>query len=89
LKEISGDNGAIFQFKLEAFRKLYQKSGRWLGLPDLHVYQLRHGGASDDLCSKLRDHYGVKERGRWQTDTSVRRYAKVGKIQNLLSRMPK
>lgn len=44
---------------------------------------------SDDLCSKLRDHNGVKERGRWQTDTSVRRYAKVGKIHNLLSRMPK
>lgn len=89
LKGTSGDNGAIFQYSLEASRKLYQKSGSWLGLPGLHVYQLRHGGASDDLCAKLRDHNGVKDRGRWQTDTSVKRYAKAGKIQKLLSRMPK
>lgn len=87
LKQLStakGPNKHIFQFKPETYREQFQKAGQMLGVSNLHTYQLRHGGASDDLNTKLRDFNAVRERGRWQTDASVRRYAKTGKIQKLL-----
>lgn len=38
------------------------------------LYGLRHGGASHDTLNRLRSLQQVKERGRWVTDSSVRRY---------------
>lgn len=58
-----------------------------IGLEGLHPYQMRHGGASEDLGMGIRDHAAVKSRGRWFTDQSVRRYAKIGKIQQMISRL--
>lgn len=77
----------LWAFSMDQFRKEFVKSGMNLGLENLHPYQMRHGGATEDLTAKFRDHNGVKSRGRWRTDASVRRYAKVGKVQQLLSRM--
>ena len=79
---------AIFNINPSRYREVFKSAGRWLGLQDLCTYQLRHGGASEDLAGKVRDYQGVKDRGRWMTDSSVRRYAKVGKLQSLLNRMP-
>ena len=61
--------------------------GKQLGLDGLHLYRLRHGGATEDLCAKHRDFHGVKQRGRWLTDQSVRRYAKTGRVQLLLNKL--
>ena len=66
-------------------RKEMIAAGEQLGMKGLHPYQLRHGGAADDLNSKMRDYQGVKNGGRWQTDQSARRYTKVGKIQQILN----
>jgi hypothetical protein len=77
----------IFLFSQDSYRKEFQRAGDFLGLPGLHTYQTRHGGASDDLNSKLRDRREVRDRGRWATDTSVRRYGKIGKVQQLLRRL--
>eukprot|EP00435_Cladocopium_sp_Y103_P076203 s26_g81.t1 len=77
----------IFKFTMEEFRKQFQKVGSLLGVSDLHPYQLRHGGASEDLSSFVRDYQGVKSRGRWVTDQSVRRYAKTGRVQQLLTKL--
>ena len=41
-----------------------------------HPYALRHGGASYDLLHARRRFEDVKARGRWFTDSSVRRYTK-------------
>lgn len=71
----------------QVYRQAFQSAGKWLGLQSLHTYQLRHGGASEDLSSGLRDHNAVKDRGRWRTDSSVRRYGKVGKLQDLLGQL--
>ena len=65
---------------IAAFRGL----GLGLGLHGLMLYQLRHGGASDDVLSKRRSLAEVKARGRWASDSSVRRYAKPGMVQQLL-----
>ena len=58
-----------------------------LNLPKLHPHQLRHGGATEELTSRLRAFNQIKARGRWMTDQSVRRYAKVGRVQDLPNKM--
>jgi len=57
-----------------------------LGPPVL--YQLRHGGASAELLSGQRDVSGIKKRGRWLSDTSLRRYEKGGRIAQQMARLP-
>ena len=77
----------LFSFTAEDFRREFQLSGSRLGVQKLHPYQLRHGGASDDMNAKIRDHAAIKQRGRWHTDQSVRRYAKIGKLQQMLNQL--
>jgi len=77
----------LFTFSMEEFRSQFAAAGTRLGVEALHPYQLRHGGATDDLTSKSRDFPAVKARGRWMTDQSVRRYTKVGRVQQLLNKL--
>ena len=49
-------------------------------------YGARHGGASEDLTTHRRTPLGVKRRGRWATDSSLRRY---GKETRLLAELAK
>jgi integrase len=86
-KGLNSTEDLLFTFTMEEFRVEFARSGKKLNLEVLHPYQLRHGGATDDLSSRCRDHNGVKSRGRWRTDSSVRRYAKIGKVQELLTRL--
>ena len=55
------------------------------GQPSLYV--LRHSGASDDLLSCRRSLTEIKARGRWVTDSSLRRYAKATKLQQNLNQL--
>lgn len=84
LAKISGPSKPIFPFSNEEYRTQFVNAAKVLGVNKVHTYQLRHGGASEDLNSKTRDHLAIRERGRWKTDSSLRRYAKVGKIQKML-----
>ena len=49
-------------------------------------YALRHGGASEDILSQRRALADVKRRGRWVSDSSLKRY---GKETRLLSELLK
>lgn len=80
-------NSLVFAFTMEEFRKQFTKAAHHLNLQNLHPYQLRHGGATEDLSSRARDHASVKSRGRWHTDQSVRRYGKIGRVQQLLNKL--
>lgn len=86
-KSLNSADSLMFTFSAEQFRKEFVAAGKALGVEQLHPYQLRHGRASDDLSSGLRDHNAVKSRGRWKTDQSVRRYAKIGRVQQLLTKL--
>eukprot|EP00972_Heterocapsa_arctica_P001401 205311-Heterocapsa_arctica.AAC.1 len=48
------------------------------------MYQMRHGGASEEPLSLTRAQEEVKLRGRLRTDSSLRRYAKPAQVQRLL-----
>ncbi len=41
------------------------------------AYQLRHTGATADRATKARDQAGVKRRGRWLSDSSLRTYLDI------------
>ena len=52
------------------------------------LYVLRHSGASSDTWLRRRSLDEVQKRGRWRSETSVRRYDKGGRLAELLSRCP-
>ena len=62
-----------------------------LGLEHLGscLYTLRHGGATHDIITRRRNMLEVKQRGRWQTDSSLRRYVKLARLQHEQSKIPK
>ena len=64
----------------QALRELQDES------PSMHT--LRHGGASHDLLTMRRPLREVKDRGRWISDKSLRRYAKAAKMQQRIAALP-
>eukprot|EP00438_Fugacium_kawagutii_P033140 Skav227543 [mRNA] locus=scaffold2241:169914:174596:- [translate_table: standard] len=87
VREMNSKDDLLYPFSGKEFRKEFNQAALMIGLPGLHPYQMRHGGATEDLNMGIRDHAMVKARGRWFTDQSVRRYAKLGKVQQLLSQL--
>lgn len=57
-------------------------------LGGVHVYQLRHGGASHDFVTKARTLKEVRGRGRWRSWASVRRYEKRSRVAQMLHWLP-
>jgi hypothetical protein len=51
------------------------------------LYALRHGGASHDLLHRRRPLEEIKKRGRWVTDSSLRRYAKEARLNAEVSKI--
>ncbi len=49
------------------------------------LYRLRHGGASEDLLSRQKSISDVKARGRWASDSSLRRYSKATRLLSELT----
>jgi len=63
--------------------------GSWLGMsPSSLLYQLRHSGPSIDFADQSRDLMGIKRRGRWRSDSSLRRYEKGAQITKQLRALP-
>ena len=74
-------------FKTDELRTAFEDASQLLKLPPLVLYQLRHGGASHDLLYRRREMEAIKQRGRWRTDASLRRYAKQGKVQSMVANL--
>ena len=68
----------------------YQLACLSLGLSHLKPcrYALRHGGASDDLPTRRREHLAVKRRGGWATNASLKRYGKETRLLKEIGRIP-
>ena len=81
---------AIWNFSLDQLRDIYSTVMERLKVTNLlmtHLYGLRHGGASYDLLARRRSLAEVKFRGRWQADTSLRRYAKATRLQREMAKV--
>ncbi|CAE7686262.1 CPK3, partial [Symbiodinium sp. CCMP2592] len=81
----------IFSVTLEDVTQFLERAQIELelkGLGELQPYRLRHGGASHDFVSKLRDLASIQMRGRWRSQSSVRRYQKGGRLTQLMQTLP-
>jgi len=65
--------------------KLFVAAAAALGLHDVCMYQLRHGGASEDMVGGSRSATEILARGRWRALSSLRRYAKPATLRRLLA----
>ena len=75
----------IFKFSADDSVRLFRKAAESLGLPPLCLYQLRHGGASEEVVQGVGPMEAIKVRGRWKSDCSIRRYAKPATLWRLLA----
>ena len=73
----------MFVFKYPELLAAFKLACKDLKIADASLYRLRHGGASHDAAAQLRTLVEIKRRGRWQTDTSVRRYEKRTWLQSI------
>ena len=63
------------------FKEAFDKAVVQLRLPRRAVpHQLRHAGPSFDFATKQLPLADIKLRGRWEADSTVRRYQKAGRI---------
>ena len=72
----------MFEFKYQELLKQFRAACEELGIRDPSLYRLRHGGASHDAAARLRSIAEIKRRGRWASDSSVRRYEKRTWLQS-------
>ena len=81
----------IFTITLEDVTQFLDQAQQDLELKrlgELQPYRLRHGGASHDFVSKLRDLAAIQMRGRWRSQSFVRRYQKGGRLTQLMQALP-
>ena len=71
----------IVDMQYPAFHRLFTQASRDLGL-DLVPYLARHSGASIDRATGFRSLAEVQRMGRWQAPRSVRRYEKMGRLND-------
>ena len=75
----------LFPFLQEEYTTNFHKSLAMLSLGSYHFspYSVRHARPSNDFLHHRRDLADIKNRGRWKSDSSVRRYTKATKLQQL------
>jgi hypothetical protein len=76
----------LFKFTLDKWNKAFQAATKELGLPRTVLYSLRHAGPTADVLTHRRSLIEVKKRGRWVSDSSVRRYEKAAKSMAIVSK---
>jgi hypothetical protein len=80
--------GRLFPFAPRDLAAALQESGQRLGMqPPPLPYQLRHSGPSVDFADGSRGLAAIKRRGRWRTDSSLRRYEKGAQLTRSLRRL--
>ncbi|CAL1150767.1 unnamed protein product [Cladocopium goreaui] len=82
-------NAPLWSHNHNQILEVFNQAVVYLKLESLGVsmYTLRHGGASFDIMSRRRSMEEVKQRGRWATDSSLRRYVKTARLQSELHKM--
>ena len=92
LRLAAAPDGRLFgQLTLARYEDLFRKASEHFKVRHMNVvpHTVRHSGpASEDILNKVRTLAGVKRRGDWSCDKSVKRYEKHAKILLQLQRMP-
>lgn len=90
LVEHRDPTATFWPFLHEELIRSLKTACKYLGLDHMHVclYSLRHGGASHDSLHNLHTLPGIKDRGRWADDRSLRRYRKETRARLELFKLP-
>ena len=85
----SGESERISPFSYTTWARRFEDAeGRYgFAALALTLYQLRHGGASQDATSRSRTTAEIKKRIRWLDDRSYIRYENGGRVTKLLQRL--
>ncbi len=70
----AGEGEPLMTDSQASWSRALQASMAELGVPPdnvMHLYRLRHGGASHDVAHRLRSLGSVQKRGSWKTMASV------------------
>ena len=86
-----GPMDLMWNFTMAELRTAFYAAVATLNMGALRpqLYCLRHGGASHDLLTGRRTLAEVKTRGRWQSDSSLKRYGKPTRLQAAISSLAK
>ena len=82
--------GPLWTFAPHHYRHMWRWAVDRLSLQQLapQPHSLRHNGASDDLLTRRRSLAEVKQKGRWHSDSRLRRYSKAARLQAELAKDP-
>lgn len=81
----------MFDLTYRDLRGIWERALTSIGLKTSHavLYQLRHSGPSHDRLIKSRSLLEVKKRGRWSSDSSVKRYEAHARVGQEFQKLPK
>ncbi|CAK9105668.1 unnamed protein product [Durusdinium trenchii] len=81
----------LFPIEYRQLKDAWQKALVGLQLSSKHcvLYQLRHSGPSHDRMTKARSLVDIKKRGRWLSDSSVRRYEAAARLNQEFQKLPR
>ena len=81
----------LFDTEYRHFKADWDLTLQNIGLPSSHAvpHQLRHSGPSVDMLKRCRTLMEIKARGKWQTDSSVKRYEGHARLNQEFQRLPK
>eukprot|EP00435_Cladocopium_sp_Y103_P065410 s1031_g27.t1 len=90
-RQLTGDaKSPLLKVEYTQLKREWETCFQELGLASNHavLYQLRHSGPSHDRLMSYRHLNEVKKRGRWQSDSSLRRYENHARIAQEFQRLP-
>ena len=90
LKDMQPKNSKLFDLSQEELSRDFFNGLRDLKVADLGLspYSLRHSGASNDYLNKIRPLLDIKMRGRWKSDSSLKRYTKPAFLLKMEEKLP-
>ncbi|CAK0804177.1 unnamed protein product, partial [Prorocentrum cordatum] len=91
LRARAAPGGLVFDMSYNQWALVFRRAATALHLGVLgppSLCTLRHGGASHEYLAKFRSLDEIKKRGRWVSDSSLRRYTKGGRVAEQMRRLP-
>lgn len=81
----------LFNVTMKDWDKTFRHAAQLAGLAILRpcLYMLRHTGSSSDALNRRRTELGIKSRGRWQRDKTVKKYEKHARSLSQMSELDK
>ena len=85
----SPPGASLVDLQHRGFHEVFNQAATLAGLDPLKPvvpYVMRHSGAGNDIVNRLRSRGEVKQRGRWDSDRTIKRYLKGVRVAEQINR---